>query len=63
MPRRAREETNMNHANGTPLNGHPKSPARAVADAHEDETDENIFLFVPNLIGTLKDGTTANISC
>jgi hypothetical protein len=29
-------------------NGKPKTPARVVPD---DQTDENIFLFVPNLIG------------
>jgi len=29
-------------------NGKPKAPARVVPD---DQTDENIFLFVPNLIG------------
>lgn len=35
-----------------PLNGHPKSPTRAIVEAKEDEqTDENIFIFVPNLIG------------
>jgi hypothetical protein len=30
-------------------NGKPKAPVRVVP---EDQTDENIFLFVPNLIGT-----------
>lgn len=36
--------------NGSPLNGHPRAPAQN--EEREDETDENIFLFVPNLIGT-----------
>ncbi len=52
MPRAAREEPNMNHSNGRPMNGQPKSPARTVKE-DDDQTDENIFLFVPNLIGTL----------
>lgn len=43
----------MEHANGAPLNGHPKRPAGAVLDDESDETNENIFLFVPNLIGKL----------
>ena len=39
-------------ANGTPTNGLSKRPTRAVAEEKEDdETDENIFVFVPNLIG------------
>lgn len=32
-------------------NGKPKAPVRSVP---EDQTDENIFLFVPNLIGYLR---------
>ncbi|KAK3057403.1 phosphatidylinositol synthase 1 (CDP-alcohol phosphatidyltransferase1) [Extremus antarcticus] len=40
----------MNHSNGRPMNGQPKSPARTVKE-DDDQTDENIFLFVPNLIG------------
>lgn len=42
--------------NGSPLNGHPPAPAQN--HAREDETDENIFLFVPNLIGTLSYTST-----
>ena len=46
----------MSHANGTPngapLNGHPKGPTHAVAEEESDQTNENIFLFVPNLIGS-----------
>jgi CDP-diacylglycerol--inositol 3-phosphatidyltransferase len=57
MARTATQQTSANHTNGTPngmpLNGHPKSPTRAIVEAKEDEqTDENIFIFVPNLIGT-----------
>lgn len=55
MPQQAREDTDMSDTNGTlngvPLNGHPKGPTRAVAEEESDETNENIFLFVPNLIG------------
>lgn len=41
--------------NATPINGHPKRPARNVVEEKEDDqTDENIFIFVPNLIGTLQ---------
>ncbi|KAK5164486.1 phosphatidylinositol synthase 1 (CDP-alcohol phosphatidyltransferase1) [Saxophila tyrrhenica] len=40
----------MSQANGRPVNGHPRSPAR-TAKRDDDQTDENIFLFVPNLIG------------
>ena len=50
------EEPNMNgHANGSlangrPLNGHAKGAAHDEME-DDDQTDENIFLFVPNLIG------------
>jgi hypothetical protein len=40
----------MKYTNGRPINGHPRSPARTVEE-ESDQTDENIFLFVPNLIG------------
>lgn len=36
------------HANGKPVNGTPRGP---VQDEEDDQTDENIFVFVPNLIG------------
>ncbi|KAK3725349.1 phosphatidylinositol synthase 1 (CDP-alcohol phosphatidyltransferase1) [Vermiconidia calcicola] len=45
-----RDVAEMNHTNGTPVNGHPRGPARSV-DEESDQTDENIFLFIPNLIG------------
>ncbi|TKA69350.1 hypothetical protein B0A55_08166 [Friedmanniomyces simplex] len=35
--------------NGRPANGVPRAPAQAEQD--NEQTDENIFLFVPNLIG------------
>ena len=42
-------------------NGKPKAPVRSVP---EDQTDENIFLFVPNLIGMsiaiLQDAAASN---
>ncbi|PPJ50670.1 hypothetical protein CBER1_05259 [Cercospora berteroae] len=39
------------HLNGsTQQNGHPKAPQNAV-NHNDDQTDENIFLFIPNLIG------------
>ncbi|KAF7194101.1 CDP-diacylglycerol--inositol 3-phosphatidyltransferase [Pseudocercospora fuligena] len=36
------------HANGKPVNGAPRGP---IQDAEDEQTDENIFVFVPNLIG------------
>lgn len=52
-PQQRRKEqarsTGTAHSNGRPVNGTPRG---APAQAEEsDETDENIFLFVPNLIG------------
>lgn len=49
---RERHRANGNgHLNGsTQQNGHPKAPQTAVAN-NDDQTDENIFLFIPNLIG------------
>lgn len=50
------EETNVDHhmnghaMNGHAMNGHVKGPARDEEDG-EEKTAENIFLFVPNLIG------------
>lgn len=41
------------HANGRPLNGKP----RGAEIQESDETDENIFLFVPNLIGKYNTAT------
>ena len=38
------------HANGKPVNGAPRGP---IQDAEDEQTDENIFVFVPNLIGRL----------
>lgn len=35
------------HANGRPLNGKPRGPVQEESD----QTDENIFVFIPNLIG------------
>jgi hypothetical protein len=58
MSRKAREEPALNHTNGTPLNGHPRSPARTT-EQEDDETDENIFLFVPNLIGMRCESSTS----
>lgn len=46
------EEMSMNHTNGHPINGHPRGSGRDVEEKDE-QTDENIFLFVPNLIGVL----------
>jgi len=53
-PRQRREElikradsAQEAHSNGT-LNGTPRAPATDPAD---EQTNENIFLFVPNLIG------------
>lgn len=56
------DETELARANGTrangapvngrPMNGKPRAPAQAVAkEVQNDQTDENIFLFIPNLIG------------
>ncbi|CZT19904.1 related to CDP diacylglycerol-inositol 3-phosphatidyltransferase [Ramularia collo-cygni] len=39
-------------ANARPMNGKPRAPAQSVVeDAEDDQTNENIFLFYPNLIG------------
>ena len=38
------------HADRSLANGHAKGPARKVAEGDE-QSQENIFLFVPNLIG------------
>lgn len=35
------------HANGRPLNGKPRGPVKEESD----QTNENIFIFIPNLIG------------
>ena len=37
-------------ANGSIQNGHPKGSGGVVED-DDEETNENIFLFIPNLIG------------
>jgi len=43
---------NERRANGRAMNGKPRAPAQSVVeDAESDETDENIFIFIPNLIG------------
>lgn len=42
-------------ANGAPLNGHPRGPD--VDEEEDEQTDENIFVFVPNLIGEWRDWT------
>jgi len=40
-------------SNSRPPNGVPRASAQRAEEENEDEqTDENIFLFVPNLIGT-----------
>ena len=42
------EERDFSRTNGT-MNGHPRGgPTR---EEEEAQTDENIFLFIPNLIG------------
>lgn len=41
----------MRYTNGSPLNGHPNGRPKGPAREEKDQTDENIFLFVPNLIG------------
>ena len=51
MSRTAREQTNMSPPNSRPMNGHARSPARRSKQDDDDQTNENIFLFVPNLIG------------
>jgi hypothetical protein len=55
MPQSSRTEqelgrTNGAEANGRPLNGTPRA-ADSVEDREDDQTKENIFLFIPNLIG------------
>ena len=40
------------HLNGHVLNGHPKGPL-TERDEDEEKTEENVFLFAPNLIGML----------
>lgn len=47
-PRQRRQE--FTRTNGNPVNGTPQGPP-AQTGRPDDETDENIFLFVPNLIG------------
>lgn len=42
---------NGSAANGRPMNGKPQAPAQDAVNERGDETDENIFLFYPNLIG------------
>lgn len=45
------EEPNMDHnTNGHAMNGYPKGPEQDLVEESE-KTQENIFLFVPNLIG------------
>jgi hypothetical protein len=43
------EQAVVVESNGRPLNGHAKGPAQP--EQQVDQTDENIFLFIPNLIG------------
>ena len=52
MPRDAKHKQSPISAqtNGSPVNGAPPSPAR-TEEIEDDQTDENIFLFIPNLIG------------
>lgn len=35
------------HTNGRPLNGKP----RGSVEEEDEQTNENIFIFIPNLIG------------
>lgn len=44
------DEKELAHANEFIQNGHPK-PSGGVAHDDDEETNENIFLFIPNLIG------------
>ncbi|KAK0959924.1 phosphatidylinositol synthase 1 (CDP-alcohol phosphatidyltransferase1), partial [Friedmanniomyces endolithicus] len=51
-PRRkdnANRVAGLSQPNGRPANGVPRAPAPAEQESQE-QTDENIFLFVPNLI-------------
>lgn len=41
------------NANGRAMNGKPRAPVQA--DVEDDQTDENIFVFIPNLIGEKAD--------
>lgn len=56
MPRKRKEETvdlaavASGSANGH-LNGHVRAPVKKHTP--DDETDENIFVFIPNIIGRL----------
>lgn len=43
-------QANGNKASGRPMNGKPRAPAQ-VEEEDDDQTKENIFLFIPNLIG------------
>lgn len=48
------EETEIAHANGVRANGKPvngKLRGGALHEEDSDQTNENIFLFIPNLIG------------
>lgn len=51
MPRNRREEQSLANANGHAMNGTPRGAQQQDSQQDEDQTDENIFLFVPNLIG------------
>lgn len=44
------EANGQGHSNGSIQNGHPKGSGSVVED-DDEETNENIFLFIPNLIG------------
>lgn len=41
---------NGSNENGSPTNGKPRAPVQ-VQDGEDDKTNENIFMFIPNLIG------------
>lgn len=43
---------NGKHTNGRPLNGRPRGGQ--VQEEEPDQTNENIFLFIPNLIGYIR---------
>ncbi|KJX98306.1 cdp-diacylglycerol-inositol 3-phosphatidyltransferase pis like protein [Zymoseptoria brevis] len=56
MPRKSGNEqelarANGNAANGRPLNGKLREVANEVEGTESDQTNENIFMFIPNLIG------------
>nr|POF24031.1 hypothetical protein CFP56_54967 [Quercus suber]POF24045.1 hypothetical protein CFP56_54981 [Quercus suber] len=43
--------TRLARTNGIPVNGRPRGELVDDVDEDDDQTDENIFLFYPNLIG------------